>query len=46
MKIKRKLRTTAGVLLILMLALGAQTATVGLDETGCMRGTETTNFLV
>ena len=44
MKIKRKLRTTAGVLLILMLALCAQTATVGLDETGCMRGTETRIF--
>jgi len=44
MKIKRKLRITAGVLLILMLASGAQTATVGLDETGYMRGTETRMF--
>ena len=41
MKIKRKLRTTAGVLLILMLASGAQAATVVLDETGFMRGAET-----
>ena len=44
MKIKRKLRTTAGVLLILMLASGAQAATVVLDETDFMRGTETRMF--
>ncbi len=40
MKLKIKLRTTAGVLLILMLASGAQAATVVLDEIDFMRGTE------
>jgi len=44
MKIKRKLRTTAGVLLILMLASGAQAATVVLDEIDFMRGKETRMF--
>ena len=44
MKIKRKLRTTAGVLLFLMLASGAQAATVVLDEIDFMRGTETGMF--
>jgi hypothetical protein len=44
MKINRMLRSTAGVLLILMLASGAQAATVVLDETDFMRGTETRNF--
>ncbi|MDX2493520.1 MAG: hypothetical protein QNK27_00975 [Desulfuromusa sp.] len=44
MKLKRKLRTTAGVLLILMLASGAQAATVVFGETGFMRGTETRMF--
>jgi hypothetical protein len=44
MKIKRKLRTAAGVLLILMLASGAQAATVVLDETDFIRGTETRMF--
>ena len=43
-KIKRKLRTTAGVLLILMLASGAQAATVVLDEIDFMRGKETRMF--
>ena len=46
MKIKRKLRTTAGVLLILMLASGAQAATVVFDETDFMRGKETRMFLL
>jgi hypothetical protein len=41
MKIKRTLRTLAGVLLILGSASGAQAATVVLDKTGFMRGTET-----
>jgi hypothetical protein len=44
MKIKRKLGTAAGVLLILMLASGAQAATVVLDETDFIRGTETRMF--
>jgi len=43
MKIKRKLGTAA-VLLILMLASGAQAATVVLDETDFIRGTETRMF--
>ena len=42
----RKLRTTAGVLMILMLASGAQTATVVLDDTVFMRGTETRMFSI
>ena len=46
MKIKRKLRTTAGVLLILMLASGAQAATVVLDKIDFMRGKETRMFKV
>ena len=41
MKIKRKLRTLAGVLLILMFASGAQAATVVFDKTDFMRGRET-----
>jgi len=44
MKRKRKLSTTAGVLLILMLASGAQAATVVLDKTDFMRGMETRMF--
>ena len=44
MKIRRKLRTTAGVLLVLMLASGAQAATVVLDEVDFIRGTETGMF--
>lgn len=44
MKIRRKLRTTAGVLLVLMLASGTQAATVVLGETGFIRGTETRMF--
>jgi hypothetical protein len=44
MKRKRKLSTTAGVLMILMLASGAQAATVVLDETDFMRGTERRMF--
>jgi hypothetical protein len=44
MKIKRKLRITAGVMLILMLASGVQAATVVLDEIDFMRGTETGMF--
>jgi len=44
MRRKRKLSTTAGVLLILMLALGVQAATVVLDETDVMCGTETRIF--
>jgi hypothetical protein len=44
MKIRRKLRTTAGVLLVLMLASGAQAATVVLDEIDFMCGTETRKF--
>jgi hypothetical protein len=43
-KIKRTLRTTAGALLILMLASGAQAATVVFGATGFMRGTETRTF--
>ena len=45
MKIKRKFRTAAGVLLILMLASGAQAATMVLDETDFIRGTERRLFL-
>ena len=41
---KRTLRTTAAVLLILMLASGAQAATVVLDKTDFMRGTESRMF--
>ena len=41
MKIKRKLRTIAGVLLILMFASGPQAATVVFDETDFIRGRET-----
>ncbi len=44
MKIKRKHRTAAGVLLILMLVSGAQAATVVLGETGFMRAKETRMF--
>ena len=45
MKIKRKLRTAAGVLLILMLASGTQAATVVLDTEGVfIQGTETRMF--
>ena len=44
MKLNRTLRTTAGVLLILMLSSGAQAATVVLDKTDFMRGTETKMF--
>jgi hypothetical protein len=44
MTIKRKLSTTARVLLILMLASGAQAAAVVLDETGFMRGKKTRMF--
>ena len=40
-KIKRTLRATSGVLLILMLASGAQAATVVFGETDFMFGTET-----
>jgi hypothetical protein len=47
MNIKRKLRTLAGVLLILMFASGAQAATVVLNETDFMRSTKTDfDFLV
>ena len=38
---KRKLRTLAGVLLILMFVSGVQAAAVVLDKTDFMRGTET-----
>ena len=38
MNIKRKLRTLAGVLLILMFASGAQAATMVFDKTDFMRG--------
>ena len=41
MKMKQKLRTLAGALLILMFASGAQTAAVDLDKTAFMRSTET-----
>jgi hypothetical protein len=41
MKMKRKLRTIAGVLLILMFASGTQAVAVVLDKTDFMRGTET-----
>jgi hypothetical protein len=41
MKMKRKLRTLAGVLIILVFASGAQAATAVLDKTDFMRGTET-----
>jgi hypothetical protein len=44
MKKKRNLGTVAGVLLILMLASGTQAATVVLDETDFIRGTETRMF--
>ena len=44
MKRKRKLSTTAGVLLILMLASGAQASTVVLGKIDFMRGTETRMF--
>jgi hypothetical protein len=44
MKIKRKLRIAAGVLLILMFASGAQAATVVLDEAEYIQGTETKMF--
>ena len=44
MKIKRKLGIAAGVLLILMLASGAQAATVVLDEAVFIEGTETRMF--
>ena len=40
MKLKRELRTLAGVLLILMFASGAQAATVVFDKTDFRRGTE------
>ena len=45
MKIKRRFRTAVGVLLILMLASGAQAATMVLDETAFIRGTERRIFL-
>ena len=45
MKIKRKFRTAAGVLLILMLASGTQAATMVLDETDFIHGTERRIFL-
>lgn len=41
MKIKRKLRTLAGVLLILMFASGVQAATVVFDKIDFMRARET-----
>jgi len=41
MKIKRELRTLAGVLLILMFASGAQASTVVVDKTDFKGGTET-----
>jgi len=44
MKRKRKLSTTAGVLLILMLASGAQAAMVVLDKIDYMRGMESRMF--
>ena len=44
MTIKRKLSTIAGGLMILMLASGVQAATVVLDETDFVRGTETRMF--
>ena len=44
MKRKRKLSTTAGVLLILMLASGAQASTAVLDKIDFMRGTDTRMF--
>ncbi len=44
MKFKQRLRKAAGVLLILMLASGAQAATVVHVETDFMRGTETRIF--
>ena len=43
-KIKRTLRATSGVLLILMLASGVQAATVVFGTIGFMRGTETRMF--
>ena len=45
MKRKRMLRTTAAVLLLLMLATGAQAATAVFDKTALMRGRETGMFL-
>jgi hypothetical protein len=44
MKIKRKLKTIARVLLILVCASGAQAATVVLDKTDLMRDTEIIRF--
>ena len=44
MKITRKHITTAGVLMILMFASGAQTATMVLDNTDFMRSRETRIF--
>jgi hypothetical protein len=44
MKMNRNLKTTAGVLLILMLASGVPAATVILNETDFMRGTEKRMF--
>jgi hypothetical protein len=44
MKRKRKLSTIAGVLLILMLASGAQASTVVIGKNDFMRGTETRIF--
>ncbi len=44
MKIKRNLSTAAGVLLILMLASGAQASTVVLDETDFICDTATRMF--
>jgi hypothetical protein len=47
MKIKRKLRTLTGVLLILMFTSGAQAATMIIDKTDSMRGRKTeVEFLV
>ena len=47
MKLKRKLRTLAGVLLILMVASGAQAANLVFDKIDFMCGTETdVEFLV
>ena len=44
MKIQAKLGTAAGVLLILLLASGAQAATLVFDKTGLQRGTDTGRF--
>ncbi len=47
MKIKRRLRTLTGVLLILMFTSGAQAATMVFDKTDFMRGRKTdVEFLV